>query len=85
MLLLAALTAAGSATASNKGRLNLPNATIPLGASYTITGRTGAPDGKLPNMAMAWGTVVKNDLAFVNDLNSGLWIVRLEPKTKIVP
>ncbi|MFL5616502.1 MAG: Ig-like domain-containing protein [Gemmatimonadaceae bacterium] len=46
---------------------------------------TGAPDGKLPNMAMAWGTVVKNDLAFVNDLNSGLWIVRLEPKTKVIP
>jgi hypothetical protein len=46
---------------------------------------TGAPDGKLPNAAMAWGAVVKNDLAYVNDLNSGLWIVRLEPKNKVVP
>ncbi|HKW10756.1 MAG TPA: Ig-like domain-containing protein [Gemmatimonadaceae bacterium] len=46
---------------------------------------TGAPDGKNPNAAMAWGTVVKNDLAYVNDVNSGLWIVRLEPKSRVVP
>ena len=46
---------------------------------------TGSPDGKLPNSAMAWGAVVKNNLAYVNDLNSGLWIVRLEPKSRVVP
>ena len=46
---------------------------------------TGSPDGKLPNAAMAWGTVVKDNLAYVNDLNSGLWIVRLEPRSKVVP
>jgi hypothetical protein len=46
---------------------------------------TGAPDGKLPNMAMAWGAVVKNNLAYVNDVNSGLWIVRLEPRNKVIP
>jgi len=46
---------------------------------------TGAPDAKLPNAAMAWGAVVKNNVVFVNDLNSGLWIVRLEPKPAVVP
>jgi hypothetical protein len=46
---------------------------------------TGSPDGKLPNSAMAWGAVVKNNLTYVNDLNSGLWIVRLEPKSRVVP
>jgi hypothetical protein len=46
---------------------------------------TGAPDGKIPNAAMAWGAVVKNGLTFVNDLNSGLWIVRFEPKKPPVP
>ena len=46
---------------------------------------TGAPDGKLPNAPMAWGAVVKNDIAYVNDVNSGLWIVRLEPKNRVVP
>jgi hypothetical protein len=46
---------------------------------------TGAPDGKIPNAAMTWGAVVKNGLTFVNDLNSGLWIVRFEPKKPVVP
>jgi hypothetical protein len=46
---------------------------------------TGAPDAKIPNAAMTWGVVVKNGLSFVNDLNSGLWIVRLEPKKPPVP
>ena len=46
---------------------------------------TGSPDGKIPNAAMTWGAVVKNNLTFVNDLNSGLWIVRFEPKKPPVP
>ncbi|MGQ0641230.1 MAG: Ig-like domain-containing protein [Gemmatimonadaceae bacterium] len=41
--------------------------------------------GFVPNVAMTWGVVAKNNLAFVNDFNSGLWIVRLEPKTQVVP
>ena len=31
------------------------------------------------NQAMAWGVVVKNGLAYVNDNHNGLWIVRIEP------
>ncbi|HEY9227703.1 MAG TPA: hypothetical protein VIP11_13690, partial [Gemmatimonadaceae bacterium] len=46
---------------------------------------TGAPDAKIPNAAMTWGAVVKNGLTFVNDLNSGLWILRFEPKKPPVP
>lgn len=46
---------------------------------------TGSPDGKIPNAAMTWGAVVKGNLSFVNDLNSGLWIVRFEPKKPPVP
>jgi len=41
--------------------------------------------GFVPNVAMTWGVVVKNNLAYINDFNSGLWIVRLEPKTQVVP
>ncbi|MGH9202503.1 MAG: LVIVD repeat-containing protein, partial [Vicinamibacterales bacterium] len=41
--------------------------------------------GFVPNVAMTWGVVVKNNLAYVNDFNSGLWIVRLEPKTQVIP
>ncbi|MGH7714199.1 MAG: hypothetical protein ACREOG_23165 [Gemmatimonadaceae bacterium] len=46
---------------------------------------TAHEKGFVPNVAMTWGVVVKNNLAFVNDFNSGLWIVRLEPKTQVIP
>jgi len=29
--------------------------------------------------------MVKNNLAFVNDMNSALWIVRMEKKGPVVP
>jgi hypothetical protein len=44
-----------------------------------------SPDGWIPNTTMTWGVVVKNNLAFINDINSGLWIVRLEKKPDVVP
>jgi hypothetical protein len=38
------------------------------------------------NAAMTWGVVVKDGLAYVNDDNNGLWIVRIEPKkAPVVP
>jgi hypothetical protein len=37
------------------------------------------PGGFIPNDPMTWGVVVKNGLAYVNDFNNGLFIVRLEP------
>ena len=45
------------------------------------------PKGFIPNNTMTWGVVVKNGLAYVNDVNAGLSIVRIEPKpiTKVVP
>ena len=45
------------------------------------------PSAKVPNSPMTWGVVVnkKDGLAYVNDFNSGLWAVRLEPKPKPVP
>ena len=45
---------------------------------------TTAPEGFLPNSPMTWGVVVKNNLAYVNDFNNGLFIVRLEPKREDV-
>ena len=45
------------------------------------------PGAKVPNAAMTWGVVVnkKDGLAYVNDFNSGLWALRIEPKPKPVP
>lgn len=44
-----------------------------------------SPQGKIPNATMTWGVVVKNNLIFLNDMNSGLWIVKMEPKPQVVP
>lgn len=44
-----------------------------------------SPEGKIPNATMTWGVVVKNGLIFLNDMNSGLWIVKMEPKPQVVP
>ena len=46
---------------------------------------TADMDGKVQNAAMTWGVVVKNGLAYVNDMYNGLWIVRIEPKPTVVP
>ena len=45
------------------------------------------PGAKVPNAPMTWGVVVnkKDGLAYVNDFNSGLWALRIEPKPKPVP
>ncbi len=40
------------------------------------------------NTAMTWGVVVRDGLAYVNDDNNGLWIIRMKPKqppTILVP
>ncbi len=44
-----------------------------------------SPNGFTPNKTMTWGAVVKNGHAYVNDMLSGLWIVKLAPKPAVVP
>ena len=46
---------------------------------------TADMDGIMKNTAMTWGVVVKDGLAYVNDMLNGLWIVRIEPKSTVVP
>jgi hypothetical protein len=43
-----------------------------------------ASDGVVPNKTMTWGAVVRDGRIYVNDMVSGLWIVRLAPKA-VVP
>jgi hypothetical protein len=46
---------------------------------------TADMDGRVQNTAMTWGVVVKDGLAYVNDMYNGLWIVRIEPRSNVVP
>ena len=41
---------------------------------------TGDASGYVPNAAMAWGAFYHNGLVWVNDVFSGLWAVKIEPK-----
>lgn len=41
---------------------------------------TGDSQGFIPNAAMAWGAFYVNGTVWVNDVFSGLWAVRIEPK-----
>ena len=43
------------------------------------------PKGFIPNTTMTWGVVVKDGVAYVNDFNTGLSLVRIAPKPTIVP
>ena len=42
---------------------------------------TGDADGFRPNLALTWGAQPHNGLIYFNDINSGLWIVKLGEKT----
>ena len=49
---------------------------------------TADMEGNTKNAAFTWGVVVnpKDGLAYVNDFNNGLWVIRVEPKPKpVVP
>jgi len=41
---------------------------------------TADMDGKVQNAAMTWGVVVRDGLAYVNDMYNGLWVVRMQPR-----
>jgi hypothetical protein len=46
---------------------------------------TGDAAGAVPNAANAWGAIYRNGLIYVPDINSGLWIVKVEPRSELVP
>ena len=48
---------------------------------------TADMEGVTKNAAFTWGVVVnpKDGLAYVNDYNNGLWVVKVEPKPAPVP
>lgn len=43
---------------------------------------TGDMNGFVANSPMTWGVVVRDGLAYVNDMYNGLWIVRMKPRQR---
>ena len=48
---------------------------------------TADMNGFVKNAAQTWGVVVnpKDGLAYVNDFNNGLWVIRIEPRQPVMP
>ena len=46
---------------------------------------TGDKQGNLPNAANAWGAIYRDGYIYVPDINSGLWIVKVDSKSALVP
>ena len=46
---------------------------------------TGDSSGYVPNVANAWGAIYRDGLVYVPDMNSGLWVVKVEQQQHIIP
>ncbi|MGH7538280.1 MAG: Ig-like domain-containing protein [Gemmatimonadales bacterium] len=46
---------------------------------------TADSTGMQPHTPFAWGAMVRDGNVFVPDINSGLWILRVEPKREVTP
>jgi len=46
---------------------------------------TGDAAGFVPNGANAWGAIYARGLVYVPDINSGLWVVKIEPQQPVIP
>ena len=46
---------------------------------------TGDASGYVPNGANAWGAIYRDGLVYVPDINSGLWVVKVEPPQPAIP
>jgi hypothetical protein len=46
---------------------------------------TGDGQGMVPNAPNAWGALYRDGLVYVTDINSGLWIVKVEGKSALTP
>jgi hypothetical protein len=46
---------------------------------------TGDGQGKVPNAPLTWGAIYRNGLVYVPDMNSGLWVVKVDGSAVGVP
>ena len=46
---------------------------------------TGAKEGQTPNVSMAWGAIYRDGYIYVPDMNAGLVVARVEPRSQLTP
>jgi hypothetical protein len=46
---------------------------------------TGDKQGAVPNVANAWGAIYRDGYIYVPDMNSGLWVVKVEGRSALTP
>ncbi len=46
---------------------------------------TADGQGVRPNAANTWGAIYRNGLIYAPDINTGLWVVKVEPKSELTP
>ncbi len=46
---------------------------------------TGDNKGSVPNAANAWGAIYRDGFIYVPDINSGLWIVKVDARSQLTP
>jgi hypothetical protein len=46
---------------------------------------TGDKNGQVPNAANAWGAIYRDGYIYVPDINSGLWVVKVDARSELTP
>jgi hypothetical protein len=46
---------------------------------------TGTKEGQTPNVSMAWGAIYRDGYIYVPDMNAGLVVARVEPRSQLTP
>jgi hypothetical protein len=46
---------------------------------------TASDVGHVTNAPRVWGVIYRDGLSYINDNHNGLWIVRIEPRSEVVP
>ena len=46
---------------------------------------TADGQGARPNAPNTWGAIYRNGLIYAPDINTGLWVVKVESKSELVP
>ncbi len=49
------------------------------------TSQPGMRKGHVPNAPLTWGAIYRNGLIYAPDMNSGLWVVKVDGPPSVTP